>query len=113
MKAVIMQGTRMLRPIIIAGTSPKKQNPIARQYCIKASATLYNQHQIFGTFIAYGKTIEIVKNVENACKICLQDEDTFPEAVWDDITVTMFDTCPVECSAKVHWHIHVNNNHGQ
>jgi hypothetical protein len=95
------------RLCVLAGTPLNKQNPIARQYCIKASATLYNQRQIFGTFIAYGKTMEIVKNVENACKICLQDEDTFPEAAWDDITVTIFDSCPVECSAKVHWQIHV------
>jgi len=93
---------------ICSGALPNKNNPIARQYCVKASTTLYNDHRVFGTFVAYGKTMEIVKNVENACRICLQDEDTYPGATWDDITVTMFEECPVECSAKVHWNVNVN-----
>lgn len=77
---------------------------IARKYCFKASATLYNQHRTFGTFVAYGKTMEVSQNVELACTIALQDPDTFPEAVWDPVEIMLFEECPVECSATVRWH---------
>lgn len=82
---------------------------IARQYCFKASASIYNQHRVFGTFVAYGKTMEISKNVENACKICLQDSDLFPECVWDDVEIVVYDVCPVECSAKVQFIPHAQD----
>lgn len=81
----------------------------ARKYCLKATAVLYNQHQTFGTFVAYGKTIAIVKNVENACTMCLDNPDTFPGAVWDDIEVTLFEECPSECSARVFWKTHTDD----
>lgn len=78
-------------------------NTIARKYCIKASATVYNHQRTFGTFVTYGKTMDVTKNIENACKMCLQDNDSFPECVWDDIELVIMDECPVECSATVQW----------
>lgn len=74
---------------------------IARQYCFKASTQVYNQHRVFGTFVAYGKTLEITKNVENAAKLCLDNCDEFPGCVYDDVEIVMFSECPVECSARV------------
>lgn len=74
---------------------------IARQYCLKASAQIYNHHRVYGTFVAYGKTLDIVKNVENACSLCLQNNDEFPDCVADEVEVILYDQCPVECSAKV------------
>ena len=97
----------MVRILTSCCQAPKRHD-IARKYCLRAKATLYNEHQVFGSFVAYGKTIEIIHNVENACKICLNDADTFPGAVWDDVEVTMFEECPVECSAKVFWEINVH-----
>lgn len=85
------------------------KTPMARKYCLKATAVIYNSRQRFGKFIAYGKTLDVAKKVENACKICLQDEDTFPEVMWDDIEVTIFEECPVECDAKVHWEVIVDD----
>lgn len=78
-------------------------NPIARKYCIKATAAVYNQYRVYGHFVGYGKTMEVGKNIENACKMCVQDTDSFPECVWDDIEITIFEDCPVECSAAVQW----------
>jgi len=84
-------------------THVNNNNPIARKYCIKATSVLYNQYRTFGRFVAYGKTIEISKNIENACKVCVEDSDSFPECVWDDIEITILEDCPVECSATVQW----------
>lgn len=86
-----------------------KRADIARKYCFKASATLYNSNRTFGTFVSYGKTIEVAKNVEMACKICLHESEHFPEAIWDDVEIIAYEECPQECSAKVFWIPHVDD----
>jgi hypothetical protein len=88
--------------LVLAMNAPKRAH-IARKYCFKATATLYNKDRTFGTFVSYGKTIEVAKNVELACQICLNESEDFEEAVWDEVKIIAYEECPQECSAKVFW----------